>query len=93
MKLAFLISLSFNRSITKLKSTISKMKKSISEIPTYYKMLRKYLVTYTEKYTRATAVIQADKNECFFKTMITIPHAVDILKKPTSQYISGWHFL
>ena len=50
-----------------VRRAIPKVKKIISDIPTYYKMLREYLVKYTEKYPQTTAVIQADNNGCFFK--------------------------
>ena len=55
-------------------------KKFIEEIPTYYYMLREYLPIYKDTYPTTTTIIQANKNDCFYRTFISIPHAVEVFR-------------
>ena len=50
----------------------------IKEISTYYHMLREYLSIYKDTYPTTTTIIQADRNDCFYRTFISIPHAVEV---------------
>ena len=66
---------------TTVNRTIIKMKKKfITEIPTYYHMLREYLSKYKDTYPTSTTVLQADTNNCFYRNFISIPDAVEVFE-------------
>ena len=43
-------------------------------------MLREYLSKYKDTYPTSATILQADKNNCFYRNFISIPHAVEVFK-------------
>ena len=64
-----------NRAIALLRN------KFVNEFVNYYNMVVPYLKKYIEIHPTALGVVQADNNGCFYRLMISIPHAKKIFMK------------
>ena len=55
--------------------------KFVNEFVNYYGMLITYLKEYITMHPSALSVVQADDNGCFYRLMISVPHAKTIFHK------------
>ena len=69
------------RSRTLNRSLASLRERFAAEIPNYYNMLIPFIKRYCSEYKEASAVIQADKNDCFYRVVVSIPNATMEFKK------------
>ena len=72
----------FHISAKTINKTIASLRmKFINEFVNYYYMFISYLKEYITMHPSALSVVQADNNGCFYRLMISVPHAKTIFDK------------
>ena len=55
-------------------------KKFVNEIPNFYALMIPYLKEFIKKNPSAGSIVQVDSNNCFYRTLVSIPHAKKVFQ-------------
>ena len=67
-----------NRMLTRAIANLRK--KFVNEIPNFYTLMIPYLKEYINNNPNSSCIVQVDSNNCFYRTLVSIPHATEVFE-------------
>jgi hypothetical protein len=60
------------------RAIVNLRKKIVEEIPNFYRLMISYLKDYNNENPNSSSIVQVDSNNCFYRTLVSIPHAKEV---------------